>query len=92
MSEFLKSIGTQIIPVIVGILIALFINNWNEERKEKEYLTKILGSIELELEETQKDIEEEMVTQRSLIDTLMVYLEDETSETTDLRERLKAVN
>lgn len=76
--KYLKSFGKEIIPVIIGILIALFINNWNEERKEKAYLNKILGSIELELEETQEDIEEQMITQNSLVDTLIVYLEDET--------------
>jgi len=28
----------EIIPVIIGVLIALVINNWNEERKDKKYL------------------------------------------------------
>jgi len=38
----------EIIPVIIGILIALFINNWNEDRKDKRYLTQIFSSIESE--------------------------------------------
>jgi hypothetical protein len=92
MVAFLKSIVVQIIPVIIGILIALFINNWNEERKEKEYLSKILSSIELELEETQKDIEEELITQRSLIDTLIVYLEDESTTLQGIMTKTNGVN
>jgi hypothetical protein len=32
--SYLKYFTKEIIPVIIGILIALFINNWNEERKE----------------------------------------------------------
>ena len=35
----------EIIPVIIGVLIALVINNWNEERKDKKYLTQIFSSI-----------------------------------------------
>lgn len=69
----------EIIPVIIGILIALFINNWNEERKERNYFNEILNSIEYELEETQEDIKSNIVLQQSLMDTLNFYLEDEKS-------------
>lgn len=77
MKKYFQSFIKDIIPVIIGILIALFINNWNEERKERKYLNEILNQIELELKETQDDIETNVVKQRALIDTLSIYLEDE---------------
>lgn len=77
MRKYLKYLVHEIVPVILGILIALFINNWNEERKEKNYFDEIIASIQNELEETQADIEEEIISQRSLVDTLNVYLNDE---------------
>lgn len=44
-NQYLKYAFGEIVLVVIGILIALQINNWNEERKEtrilKEYLTKI---------------------------------------------------
>ncbi|MDU8885264.1 DUF6090 family protein [Yeosuana sp. MJ-SS3] len=50
---FLYAIG-EIILVVVGILIALQINNWNENRKdrilEKEYLNRILVDIKSDQE------------------------------------------
>ncbi len=66
----------EIIPVIVGILIALFINNWNEERKEGKYITQILKSLELELDESKADIEKTIPKQKILIDSLKHYLSD----------------
>ena len=42
----IKQIIREIIPVIIGILIALVINNWNEDRKNENYLNQIFSSIE----------------------------------------------
>ena len=39
----------EIVLVVVGILIALYINNWNEQRKEREKFDQILVEVEKEL-------------------------------------------
>ncbi|MEP0133103.1 MAG: DUF6090 family protein [Eudoraea sp.] len=39
----------EIALVVVGILIALSINNWNEERKEKDIIENFLGRVRLDL-------------------------------------------
>lgn len=39
----LGQIIREIVPVIIGILIALLINNWNEDRKDKKYLNQIFS-------------------------------------------------
>ena len=67
----------EIIPIIVGILIALFINNWNENRKDKEYIDHIFSSIRKEFVETNKNIIDKLALQKVFIDTLEFYLEDD---------------
>ena len=39
----------EILLVVIGILIALYINNWNQERKEKERFDIVLSEVEAEL-------------------------------------------
>ena len=76
----MKNVGQvirEIISVIIGILIALFVNNWNEERKDKEYLNQILSSIEKELIESKTDIERVIPKQKALLDSLDVYMNNE---------------
>jgi uncharacterized protein YacL len=52
--QFIK----EIIPVIAGILIALFIDNWNSERKDKAYVNQIFSTINSELNESKEDIKD----------------------------------
>ena len=49
MGKYLKYAIGEIILVVTGILIALQINNWNEERKNKFFETKILSEIRKDL-------------------------------------------
>ena len=44
----------EIILVVIGILIALYINNWNEERKDKELLKEDLVALKHDLNENLK--------------------------------------
>jgi len=67
----------EIIPVIIGILIALFINNWNEDRKDKKYLSQIFSSIENELEESLTDIKRVIPKQLASVDTLDYYMNND---------------
>ena len=47
--KYLKYAIGEIILVVLGILIALYINNKNEERKEQEKFNEILVEVEAEL-------------------------------------------
>jgi hypothetical protein len=67
----------EVIPVMIGILVALFINNWNENRKDKEYLNQIFSSIEKELEESNEDIKSIIPKQMASVDTIIRYLNNE---------------
>ncbi|MEN8858518.1 MAG: DUF6090 family protein [Flavobacteriaceae bacterium] len=44
--------------VVLGILIALYLNNWNEERKEAKKLENILSIIKDDLENDIKEAKE----------------------------------
>ncbi len=52
-SKYIKYAIGEIFLVVIGILIALSINNWNQERKdrilEKEYLTRLKKDIEFDI-------------------------------------------
>ena len=74
MKQIIKLFLKEIIPIIVGILVALYINNWNEERKNEKYINQISSSINNELKETNEDILKKLPFQKSLIDTLNYYL------------------
>jgi len=50
-ARYLKYAIGEIILVIIGILIALSINNWNENRKDRIYEKNILKEINVALEE-----------------------------------------
>ena len=50
----------EIVLVVVGILIALQVNNWNEFRKSKKKEISIYKEIQSELGETNKDIVEDI--------------------------------
>jgi hypothetical protein len=67
----------ETIPVIIGILIALLINSWNEDRKDKKYLNQIFSSIESELEESNLDIKRVIPKQLASADTINVYMNNE---------------
>lgn len=74
----------EVIPVIIGVLIALIINNWNEDRKDANYLKQILSSVTEELEESKKDIIESLPRQQVLLDSIDVYMDDESVSLMDI--------
>ncbi len=60
MSKYVKYAIGEIVLVVIGILVALQINNWNEANKTKQLETKILkefhNNLTLDLKEIQHDI------------------------------------
>jgi len=87
----IKKLIREIIPVILGILIALVINNWNEDRKDKKYLNQIFSSINKELENSKTNIKESIPRQRLLLDSIEIYLTDETVTIFDIISKVDGV-
>lgn len=78
MKRFYKFMG-DMIPVILGILIALCINNWNENRADRKYLSKVMASIDSELKENKEQLIEVIQEHRELLDTIDFYRNQELS-------------
>jgi len=87
----MKQIVKDVIPVILGILIALIINNWNEDRKDKNYLNQIYESIQKELKESNLDLKEKIPKQQRLVDSLTVYINDETVSIFDIIQKVNGI-
>ncbi|GGG04081.1 hypothetical protein GCM10011344_00590 [Dokdonia pacifica] len=73
----MKHLIREIIPVILGILIALALNNWNENRKDKKYLNQIYTSIDNEFEESIINLKASIPKQQVLLDSITKYINDE---------------
>lgn len=74
-SKYFKYAIGEIVLVVIGILIALQINNWNENRKSNQFQTKILkeikASIQLDLERNKAILEERILPKRKGIENLI---------------------
>ncbi|WP_339846309.1 hypothetical protein [uncultured Dokdonia sp.] len=78
MKKYIGSIIKEVIVVVAGILIALFINTWNEDRKDQKYMDAINIAIHKEFQESVKEIDEKFVLQKKLFDTLRAYQNNNT--------------
>jgi hypothetical protein len=74
-SKYFKYAIGEIILVVIGILIALQINNWNEIRKSNQFETKILkeirASIQLDLERNKAILEERILPKKRGLENLI---------------------
>ena len=91
MKNNFKAFVKEIVPVIVGILLALWINNWNETRKDKNYLKQITSASNKELKDSEEDIKANLLLQKAYIDTIDTYLQDEKISLIDITLKNKGI-
>lgn len=84
MLEYLKRVLKEIIPVILGILIALFINNWKEDRANERFVEKALVTIETEVEENYSSLSEILPRHYELLETLIEEIDNDTLTIVDI--------
>ena len=65
------------LPVVLGILIALLINNWKEKLDDKRFINRVFDSLEKEMKSNEADIFEVLPTNYAIIDTIDRYMSDE---------------
>lgn len=84
MIKNLKKLIREMIPVILGIIIALFINNWKERINDQRFIKKALSSIRSELLYNKEDLDSTLVQQLNLLDTLQFYIDDPSQKIIDI--------
>lgn len=77
MKNALKKILLDMIPIVLGILIALFISNWSKNKEDKTFISGVMSSVNMELIENKKSLVGMIESHNSLLDTLSIYLDDE---------------
>ncbi|MEO9483591.1 MAG: hypothetical protein ABJG47_09110 [Ekhidna sp.] len=87
----LKKVLVDIVPVLVGILLALFINNWQQSRSERNYIENSVASIIKENEENIKELRYAVERQTVFMDTLYKYLDNDEFALVDVLRRAKGV-
>ncbi|MEN8230412.1 MAG: DUF6090 family protein [Bacteroidota bacterium] len=73
--KYLKYAIGEIMLVVIGILIALSINNWNEAKKEHQLETNILNEILSNLESDLKNLDEKIENNKRFINHQTAVLE-----------------
>ncbi len=67
--QFLKysryAIG-EILLVVIGILIALYINNWNEDRKVRQEVNKMLMQLKTEYQENLEQLDQKIAMRKEI--------------------------
>lgn len=77
MKNFFSKLGYDIIPVMLGILIALFINDYAHEKREKNYVKSALQTMLLEHQQNRVEIGQLLPKHKIVIDTFKHYAKDE---------------
>ncbi|NNC83678.1 MAG: hypothetical protein HKN79_08875 [Flavobacteriales bacterium] len=83
-SHNLRYLIKEMIPVILGILIALFVNNYVEEQNQEKYLQKVMSSITVEFKENVSELETNMAAHIAFIDLLDDRVDEEDLSLGDL--------
>ena len=77
MKKALSKIIIDMVPVVLGILIVLMLNNWKEKKDNERFLNKVLDSITVELQENKEELEAIIISHKAIIDTINLYMNDE---------------
>jgi hypothetical protein len=75
MKSTIGKILTEMISVVLGILIALWLGNWKENRDDRKFISKVLFSVSKEMEENQSALEQIVNEHQELVDTIQFYLQ-----------------
>lgn len=87
----MKKILVEIIPVLVGILLALFINNWQQSLSEANYIENSVASIIKENRENIRELNYALERQATFMDTLQRYLENDRYTLADVIQKVGGV-
>ncbi len=73
----LVQITKEMIPVILGIMIALWINNWQKNKEDKVFISHVFQSIQKEHAENIEELQDIIALHESFDDSIGYYIEDD---------------
>lgn len=73
MKKTIKVLCLDTIPVIFGVLIALFIGDWKSDQDDKKYMERMIGVMKEEAKVNFDDLNEIIPTHLRMIDTISFY-------------------
>ena len=73
--KYLKYAVGEIVLVVIGILIALSINNWNENRKQHKQETAILAQLRTEFNSNLKQLDEKINSKKEAMNSSLKLLQ-----------------
>jgi hypothetical protein len=74
----------EILIVLIGVLLALFINDWKERRNNESYLRSVQSALKLDIEQSQAEVDTILRRHQAALDSMEVYLADETQSVGDI--------
>ncbi|MDT0558292.1 DUF6090 family protein [Ichthyenterobacterium sp. W332] len=75
MGKYFKYAIGEILLVVIGILIALQVNNWNEKRKQSDYEKQLLSQLKLDFNRNINDIKFNIKLQNRIINSSKLILQ-----------------
>ncbi|MFK7756975.1 MAG: hypothetical protein AB8B53_08610 [Flavobacteriales bacterium] len=78
MEKTLQKILIDIIPVVIGILIVLAINNWQAKKSDEQFINKTLSSVKKEIIENEKELIDIIPKHDSLQMSIKRYADNDT--------------
>ena len=67
----------ELIPVFAGVLLALMLNNWQENRKDARFIKKLSEAVSKELQQNTESLERVLQRRTVFMDTLQRYLDND---------------
>lgn len=73
----LVQITKEMIPVILGIMIALWINNWQKNKEDKVFISHVFQSIQKEHAENIEELQNVIALHESFGDSIDYYVDND---------------
>ncbi len=69
------SIFVEFVSIVLGISLALFVDEWRKDYNEQKRLIETMNSIKYELVQNNEEIKEVFASQKTSIDSMLIFLE-----------------
>ena len=87
-----KKLLLDIIPVVFGVLIALFISSWKQSLDDQKFLNKMLATIAQEMETNTAGVSEVLTNHYAFIDSINANMDKDVSIARMLETNLQKAN